>query len=241
MTPFSFSLLRQMALLAGIAVLLAGCSSTYRFKVDAIKNQEVETGAQSYRIVSANPEMDEDDLRFQEAAEYVRTALSSKGMYEAPAGTDADLTVEVDFGIEEPRTKYYTVSEPVYATVGGGTRTVYVPVRDASGKIVYVPQVVYDPPTKELIGFQDRVVSSTVYEKYLRVSARETEVTEGDRPPREAWSVYVSNEDESDDLRKYVPLMVSASMDSINQNSSNQQEVVIKDGDERVTFVTKGM
>lgn len=230
-----------MALLAGVAALLSGCSTSYRFKVDAVKNQNVEDTAQSYIIVNANPEMAEDDLRFQEAAEYVRTALSSKGMYEAPPGTEPDLTVEVDFGMEEPRTKYITVSEPVYAMVGGGTRTIMVPVRDPSGKIIYVPQVVYDPPTKELIGFQDRVVASTVFEKYLRVSAREAQASEGDRPPQEAWSVYVSNEDESDDLRKYIPLMVSASMDSINQNSSNQQEIVLKDDDERVGFVTKGM
>lgn len=240
MKSFGF-FLRRTAALGGIALLLGGCSTSYRFKVDAVKNQEVDDSAQSYLIVNANPEMTDDDLRFQEAADYVRTALSSKGMYEAPEGTEPDLTVEVDFGMEEPRTKYYTVSEPVYAIVGGGTRTVYVPVRDPSGKIVYVPRVVYDPPTRELVGFQDRVVATTVFEKYLRVSAREVEGGEGDRPPQEAWSVYVSNEDESDDLRKYVPLMVSASMDSINQNSSNQQEIVLKDDDERVTFVTEGM
>jgi hypothetical protein len=228
----------------GLAVLFGGCATTYRFKVDAVKNEEspAEEEKKSFSVVSANPEMDEEDLRFQEAKQYVKTALSSKGMYEAPEGTEADTVIEVDFGMEEPRTKFYTVSEPVYAVVGGGTRTVMVPVRDpTTNRVVYVPQVVYDPPQRELIGFQDRVVTVTVYEKYIRVTARETQEEAGDRPPRELWSVYVTNEDESDDIRKYVPLMVSAAMDSMDENTTSQKEIVLKQDDERVVFVKKGM
>lgn len=234
----------RLFLSLGLAVSLGGCATTYKFKVDAVKNQETQITEekQSFRVVSANPEMDEEDLRFQEAKQYVKTALSSKGMYEAPPGANADMVVEVDFGMEEPRTKFYTVSEPVYATVGGGTRTILVPVRDpTSGRVTYVPQVVYDPPQRELIGFQDRVVTVTVYEKYIRVTSRETPEESGDRPPRELWSVYVTNEDESDDLRKYVPLMVSAAMDSMDENTSSQKEIVLSQNDERVTFVKKGL
>lgn len=234
---------RLLALLA-VTILFSGCATTYRFKVDAVKNQETEITEekQSFRVVSANPEMDEDDLRFQETRQYVKTALSSKGMYEAPPGTDADMVVEVDFGMEEPRTKFYTVSEPVYAMVGGGARTIMVAVRDPkTGRISYVPQVVYDPPQRELVGFQDRVVTVTVYEKYIRITSRETPEEAGDRPPRELWSVYVTNEDESDDIRKYVPLMVSAAMDSMDQNTSSQKEIVLTQEDERVKFVREGL
>lgn len=223
-------------------LLLSGCATTYRFKVDAIKNQEVPEEKQSYRVVSANPEMDEEDLRFKEATDYVRTALSSKGLYEAPTGDDSQMNVELDFGIEEPKVQYHTISEPVYALVGGGTRTIVVPVRDpATGRVTYVTQVIYDPPQRQLVGFQDRVIAVQVYEKYLRITARETADEAGDRPPRELWSVYVSNEDENSDLRTYVPLMVSAAMDSINQNATSQKEIVLRDGDQRVVFVKKGM
>jgi hypothetical protein len=235
---------RRVVALLAVTALFSGCATTYRFKVDAVKNQETEITEekQSFRVVSANPEMDEQDLRFQEARQYVKTAMSAKGMYEAPAGTDADMVVEVDFGMEEPRTKFYTVSEPVYAMVGGGTRTIMVAIRDPkTNRISYVPQVVYDPPQRELVGFQDRVVTVTVYEKYIRISSRETPEEAGDRPPRELWSVYVTNEDESDDLRKYVPLMVSAAMDSMDQNTSSQKEIVLRQDDERVKFVQEGM
>jgi hypothetical protein len=235
---------RRALVLLGLVTLFSGCATTYRFKVDAVKNEDSPAPEEkkSFRVVSANPEMDEEDLRFQEAKAYVKTALSSKGMYEAPEGTEADTVIEVDFGMEEPRTKFYTVSEPVYAVVGGGTRTIMVPVRDPNtGRITYVPQVVYDPPQRELIGFQDRVVTVTVYEKYIRVTARETTEEAGDRPPRELWSVYVTNEDESDDIRKYVPLMVSAAMDSMDENTTSQKEIVLKQDDERVVFVKNGL
>lgn len=225
----------------GLILLWSGCATTYRFKVDAVKNQEIPQEKQSYRVVSANPEMDDQDLRFREAASYVKTALSSKGMYEAPPGTDAEMEVEVDFGMEEPKTKFHTISEPVYALVGGGARTVTVPVRDKNGNVTYQTYVVYDPPQRELIGFQDRVITVQVYEKYMRITSRETPSAENDRPPRELWSVYVVNEDEKDDLREYVPLMVSAAMDSINEDASTKKEVVLKDDDDRVVFVKKGM
>jgi hypothetical protein len=231
----------RILILLGAALMFSGCATSYRFKVDSIKNHEVPEGALSYRIASANPEMTEDDLRFKEAAKYVKTALSSKGMYEAPEGTEADMNIELDFGMEEPRITYQTMSEPVYVTKAGATRTIMVAVRDKEGKVRMVPQIVHDPPTQELIGFADHVITVTVYEKYMRITARETADEAGDRPPRELWSVYVSNEDQSDDLREYVPLMVSASMDSINQNSSQQSEVVLKKDDERVVFVSEGM
>ncbi|HEX9786031.1 MAG TPA: hypothetical protein VGA56_25310 [Opitutaceae bacterium] len=236
-----FACARKFALPLGLLLVLSGCATTYRFKVDAVRNQEVQDQKQAYAVVSANPEMDKEDLRFKEAEAYVKTALSSKGMYETPPGSEAQMTVEVDFGMEEPRTKYQTVSEPVYALVGGGTRTITVPVTDSKGNTRYVTYVVYDPPQRELIGFRDRIITYQVYEKYLRITARETPGQAGDRPPRELWSVYVVNEDEKDDLREYVPLMVSAAMDSINENASSKKDVVLTDSDERVVFVKKGL
>ena len=222
--------------------LLAGCGSTYRFKVDAVKNPDVAEAKHSYRIASANPEMDSEDLRFKEASTYVKTALSSKGMYEAPPGTQAEMVVEVDFGMEEPRTEIRTVSVPIYTYVRQPPRFVKVQIRDPkTGQIREATVMVEDPPRQELVGFEERPVTTTVYEKYIRITAREAPGSDGDRPPREIWSVYVKNEDENDNLREYVPLMVSAAMDSVDENGSTAKEVVLNDSDERVTFVKKGL
>lgn len=240
------SLSRLPALHALLALVgcfaFAGCSSTYRFKVDAVKNPEIVEEKHSYRVVSGNPEMNAEDLRFKEAEGYVKTALSSKGMYEAPEGTQAEVVVEVDFGMEEPRTETREYQEPIYAEFRGPPQVVSVPVKDPkTGAVRTVNMIVEGPIRRELIGFQTRVVTVTVYEKYIRITAREAESSEGDRPPREIWSVYVKNEDENDDLREYIPLMVSAAMDSMDENSSSAKEVVLSDKDERVTFVKQGL
>jgi len=234
------ALLSTSLCLAGL-LAFTGCGSTYRFKVDAVKNPDVSVEDKSYRLVSGNPEMDSEDLRFKEASGYVKTALSSKGMYEAPPGTEAEMVIEVDYGMEEPRTEMRTISVPIYVSVHSPPRIVKVQVRDPkTGQVRMVDMVVQDPPREELAGFQERVITVTVYEKYIRITAREAN-TDDDRPPREIWSVYVKNDDESDNLREYVPLMVSAAMDSVDENSSSAKEVVLKDTDERVTFVKKGM
>ncbi len=235
-------LVLNLALCLAGMFALTGCGSTYRFKVDAIKNPDVADAKHSYRIASGNPEMDSEDLRFKEAAGYVKTALSSKGMYEAPAGTEAEMIIDVDFGMEEPRTEMRTVSVPIYQYVRQPPRIVRVTVRDPkTGQTRVVEMLVEDPPRQELAGFEERVVTVTVYEKYIRITAREAPGGEGDRPPREIWSVYVKNEDENDNLREYVPLMVSAAMDSVDENGSTAKEVVLNDTDERVTFVKKGL
>lgn len=237
-----FSRFLNVALFVGSLVLLAGCGSTYRFKVDAVKNPDIGEEKKSYRIVSGNPEMDSEDLRFKEAENYVKTALSSKGMYEAPPETEAEMVIEVDFGMEEPRTEMRTISVPIYVTVRSPPRLVKVQVRDPkTGQTRWVEMMVEDPPQQQLAGFEERIVTVTVYEKYIRITAREASGGDGDRPPREIWSVYVKNEDENDNLREYVPLMVSAAMDSVDENSSSAKEVVLNDSDERVTFVKKGM
>ncbi|MNC94403.1 hypothetical protein D3C83_112470 [compost metagenome] len=80
-----------------------------------------------------------------------------------------------------------------------------------------------------------------VYEKFLKVSARENkEATEG-RAPAEVWSVNVSAEDKSQELRKYIPILASATADYIGTNTKESKPITISENDEVVKFVKKGM
>lgn len=229
-------------LLAAGALLLGGCTTTYQVQVDAIAQATpAAAAAQSYEIKSTDPRIDEDSLRYKEVATYVKTALSGKGMYEAPPGAKADVVVNVDYGMEPPRVKYETETYPIFAQVGGGVRYVQVPVTDRNGRIIgYQTVAVYDPPRTEIIGYEEQVKPVIVYEKYLKISAREnTEATEG--RATEVWSVNVSAEDESKDIRKYLPILASATADYIGTNTQEQKPVKIKEDDEVVGFIKKGM
>lgn len=240
------------AILAGaLLLLLSGCNSTktYTVQVDAIASP-TEVGqsaptAQSYHIRSQNPKLDEDSLRYKEVADYVRTALSGKGMYEAPTPEKADVVIDIDYGMDAPRIKFETVSQPIIVQQPGRyvTESRYVTRRRPDGTIetVEVRTQVYVPGSTEFLGMQESVQPVVVYEKFLKLSARENrEATEGRAPP-EVWSVNVSAEDNSQELRKYMPILASATADYIGTNTKESKPVKISEGDEVVTFIKKGM
>jgi hypothetical protein len=225
-----------------VGLLAAGCSTspTYKVKVDAI-TKPVPVAAQSYKLKSKDPRLGEENLRYREAAEFVRTALSGKGLYEAPSEERADMIVELDYGMEAPRSKIERVNVPIYAQVGGGVRYDSVPVVDSRGNTSYRTVAVYEPPRSELIGYDDMPRQVTVYEKYLKITARENKAASEGKPPAELWSIHASAEDESKDLRKYLPVMAAATVDYIGQDSSNQKVVKVRADAPGVDFIRKGM
>jgi hypothetical protein len=242
MKPNSSCRIVPLVAVAAVALLAAGCStsSTYKVKVDAITKPAPAT-AQSYKIKSKDPRLGDENLRYREAADFVRTALSGKGLYEAPSEERADMIVELDYGMEAPRAKIERVSVPVYAQVGGGVRYDSVPVADARGNVSYRTVAVYEPPRSELIGYDDMPRQVMVYEKYLKITARENKPASEGRPPAELWSIHASAEDESKDLRKYLPMMAAATVDYIGQDSSSQKVVKVRADDPGVQFIRKGM
>jgi len=143
--------------------------------------------------------------------------------------------------MEAPRSKIERVSTPVYAQVGGGVRYESVPVVDARGNTSFRTVAVYDAARTELIGYVDMPRQVTIYEKYLKVTARENKPASEGRPPAELWSVHASTEDESKDIRKYLPIMASATADYIGSDTSNQKNVRVRADGPGVEFIRKGM
>lgn len=223
------------------ALALAGCATTHEVKIDSLAKPKAEP-AISYEIKNRNPLVADDSLRYKEAANMVKTALSGKGMYEAPAGVKPDMIVDLDYGVGPPQTRKETVSEPVYITIPGQIRTERVQVgTDSQGRPIYQTITVQDPPTTEFAGFREYIVTVVVYEKYLKLTARENkEQTEG-RPQQEIWTVDVISEGESRDIRKSLPVLAAASIDYIGKDSQGQKTVRIKDSSSDIAFVKKGM
>ncbi len=244
---FRFSHLTTAACSAVLG-LLAGCNSTktYTVQVDAIAAPaelgQLAESAQSYHIRSQNPKLDESSLRYKEVADYVRTALSGKGMYEAPSPDKADVVIDIDYGMDAPRIKFETISHPVMALVQGEVREAVVPVRDRTGKIIgYQTVLVREPPRQEFVGMQESIQPVIVYEKYLKLSARANQEAVEGRAPPEVWSVNVSAEDNSQELRKYMPILASATADYIGTNTKESKPIKIREDDEVVSFVKRGM
>ena len=223
------------------SLLLTGCATTHEVKIDSLAKPAAEAVV-SYEIKNKNPLVADDSLRYKEAAGYVKTALSGKGLYEAPSGVKPDVVVDLDYGVGPPQMRRETVSEPVYITIPGQIRTERVQVgTDSQGRPIYQTVTVQDPPTTEFAGFREYQVTITVYEKYLKLSAKEnTEQVEG-RPAQELWTVDVISEGESRDIRKTLPVLAAASIEYIGKDSQGQKTVRIKDSAADIAFVKKGM
>ena len=230
-----------VVLMSAAVLFTAGCASTTEVRIDSLSKPKAEE-AISYSIHSNNPLVAEDSLRYKEAVGFVKTALSGKGLYEAPDPQKADIVVNVDYGISPPQLHRETYSEPVYIVKEGRTHieTVLIGL-DKKGMPVYGNITVQDPPTNEMAGFQDRVVTTVVYEKYLHLTARDNKPAAEGRPPAEIWTIDATSEGESHDLRKNLPVIVAATIDYIGKDTHGQKTIFIKDGSTDVAFVKKGM
>jgi hypothetical protein len=227
---------------AAAAVLLAaGCANSTTVKIDSLAKPKAEESI-SYKILNKNPAVDDDSLRYKEAAGYVRTALSGKGLYEAPDNQNADLVVSIDYGVGPPQSRREVVSEPVYVTLPGQMRVERVQVgTDRNGNPVYQTITVQDAPRTEFAGYREYFVTVTVYEKFLRLNATENKPAAEGRPPSEIWTVDITSEGESGDIRKALPILAAASIDYVGKDSLGQKTIRIKDTDKDVAFIKKGM
>lgn len=233
----------RSSLVAALAsgLFLSGCASSTIVKVDSLAKPNAEASI-SYEIKNKNPLVADDSLRYKEAAGFVKTALSGKGMYEAPPGVKPDMVVDLDYGLSPPIARRETVSEPVYIQIPGQVRVERVQTgTDARGQPIYQTITIQEPPTTEFAGFREYQVTVTVYEKFLKLSAKENKEQVEGRPASEIWTVDVTSEGESRDLRKNLPVLVAASIDYIGKDSQGQKTIRIKDSDKDVAFVKKGM
>lgn len=231
---------------AGVCVAtlaLAGCSSTsYDVKLNSAAKPEAKA-AISYRIEAHGASVDTSSLRYKEAENFVKTALSGKGLYEAPKPEQADLVVDLDYGIGPPVITQQPYSQPVYRSIPGVIRTEVVQSgTDFRGQPVFSTITTQEPTRNEYMGDRELMTTVTVYEKHLTVTAHENKPTAEGRAPRTVWGVQVTSEDESKDLRKYLPVLIAASIEYIGKDSGGEIKTIkVNEADPAIAFVKKGL
>lgn len=237
-------LIRNAAVGLLMALLLQACNTTYEMQVDAIKNPKpIDPDADSYVLIPRDPAQDTSDLRYQETVTWIKTALSAKGMYEALDPLEADMVIEVDYGMEPPRQEIRVIEVPEYRTVRGPGRyaiqQIYDPVTKKMKSVrVYIP----GRTSTELVGYSQQTRTIIINEKYMVLTAKQNKLAEsGDTAAEELWSVTVRNEDDSTDLREYLPIMASAATDYIGEDTDKSTTVKLKSDDEVVDFVKQGL
>ncbi len=202
------------------ALDFAGCAHTYSVKVDALCNTEV-TPSTSYRLVAHDDVKADFDPQYQDKVQLIENALASRGYYEAEAPRDAEIVVEVDFGVGSRRKS--TIDED--CLLADGMRTPAPQVRPHVSRnptLTPNPAPALPPPT--------RVTVITLYEKFLTLSARETEkATRGLRKPVELWRVNVAVEDTKQTVDDCLPVLVFTAIDKIGTSTEARERVRVSD------------
>lgn len=229
---------RRAILVAVLAMVGGGCATVHRCTVEAVCNRDVSVSGFAFCVESGNPSLNREDLRFREATQYVSTALSAHGFYEVVRREDATIVVEIDFGREGPIPRAVRRPAPPVAVAlppaGGGPGGMQPPSGEDETAELPPP-----PPPVIIHRVQQEIVDD--YEKFLRITARETPAAAGDRTPRQVWSVVVSITDPEEDVRTYLPLLAAAAMDAVGRDSGRPVEIVLGENDARVAFIKRGL
>lgn len=222
--PLNFAS-RLFALIACIVV--AGCTSVYQVKVEALaRSGAVAANATSYRIKEPVGAASSGSLRQKEIANHIRTALSAHGLYEAPDPASADLVVEIDCGIGPERVQRTVYEELAFGRPGRGGRLKGAPPEGVA---------------REMMGYTALADTIVVREKHMSICARQNQPAGSGARPVDVWRVYVSIEDEGDDLRGHLPILASAAMDHLGQTTDGPASLTLRGDDEAVRFIRKGM
>ena len=206
------------------AIGVSGCTSAYQVKVEAMARPTASAPATSFRIQEPPHAGSIGPLRREEIASHVRTALSAHGLYEAASPDAADLIVEIDYGMGPERVQHTVYEEVAFGRPGGGGRLKGPPPEGVA---------------REMMGYSELANTVVVREKHMSICARKP--AGGDEPPIDVWRVYVSIEDEGDDLRGCLPVLASAAMDHMGRSTGGPASVTLRSDDEAIRFIRKGM
>ncbi len=177
--------------------LLVGCKAPgLRMQVSGLAaDRGLERGSTYTMIPVEGGPIREYDLEYREYADYVALALEDLGYRPAPTASEAQVLVTVDFGVTEPLETIETVTEP---RSGFGVGTSYGGHR--SGTYGH-----YD------WGYRTTTRRYLTFGRILRLTAIDNENApeRGDAPPNILWSVRITSEGNSNDLRWVLPYMVA--------------------------------
>lgn len=211
-------------------LLLSGCATQYSVYVDALTAVPAVAGrGASYTMVSATPGVESTDLFFKEVVRHVGPALEKSGFRAAAEGQVGDLQIAVDAHLSDPLVETRQYSEPIYFDSPGYVQTIRVPVVGQDGKVSHYAYTRYwTGPRTRFAGYVDRDQQITVYDKVLRLSAKE--VGADGEVGAEAWAVTVRLRSPSTDYRSALPYMMVAAQPYLG--SRTEGEIVVRVSEE---------
>lgn len=213
-------------------LLLAGCASRSHFAVAARHDAGADASLERSYALGAGPALLGSGAAAGLAEPLladVRTALSSRGYFEAPAGTRPALRIDVELVNVGPVQQVVTSAEPVY---------VLPPM--STPRLRGVGRVAPPPSAPRML---EREVNQviTVFPQVLTLAAHPADAGAGNEtgPLWQVAVVHVGDERRAN--RRDARRMVAAAMDWIGRESTSWTNVALASNDRRILFLDRGL
>ena len=165
----------------------------------------------SYRFTTNRPRPGADARIHTIAQAAVRTALEGRGLFEAPPGATPDMLLDLDYGMGQP-------------------------LPSAAG----APGAVFVTRSGSLLGGGGGGVQM-VREVFLKLSAREYLPRRAQPRGEELWDIHVSIDAAEASLDQALPVLASAAIDYLGENSHIQIVVELKRDAPDIKFIREGV
>ncbi len=197
-----------------------GCGTTHTVKVDAISSPATGNAFESYTIVASPSSESSSSDSYLQITQQVKTALSGKGWYEAGSINQADLLIELSYGVSRPQIDFKIISPMELSMTGKVSKS-------SSHRLV------------SRDGFP--VVPVTKYEKFITLTAWQNngEYLYDENP--QIWNVRVKIHDESNDLEENTAILLAAAIPYMGEDSGHIQEVKVSANNPSVKFISTGL
>ena len=216
----------RLILLLSVALLLNGCSAPLKLQLDAISLPDQDLSQQRFVLLSGDPNINSDDLYYQEFSRFAEYVLKQAGLQPADNIESATQRVYFSYGVADGGTERYTYSTPVYEFVGGETYTITERSALDSGAVETKTTEVYVPFNRQLVGRDYHTRSITHYRNFIRLEGRDNSEAATQR-----WMVSIELISDSNDLRRLLPIMMSRAAPYVGKNSGKIVQIKISPDD----------
>ena len=160
----------------------------------------------SYRLEVHDPSGGVEPAISAQAIANAKDALAARGLFEAPANTNPDIIINLEYGLGQGQIKIVYRSRVDESISGIGSSK-------------------SEPYAKPVL----------VFEKYIQLSAREPVADDANQAQRgrpknrgdELWNVRVSVVDSKKDLAPYLAVLASVSVDYLGRNTGKELHIVV--------------
>jgi len=232
--------MQKMIFASVFAVFLVGCAIGQRFQINVDSISATDAGIKhKYILLSGLKDVDLADLQLREYASYVERALGLAGYSNAGDFKDASIAVFIAYGIGDPKDHQYSYSLPVWGQTGVSSSTTHGTISSYGSSATYHGTTTYTP-TYGITGYTTQVGSYTTFLRFLILDAVDLDEYRRSKKVVQIWKTTVTSRGTSGDLRRVLPVLVTAAKPYIGTNTGRQVAVTLREKEKAVLEI-KGL